>query len=224
MSDLIATLRAIIRDELDRRRAPELGLVTEVFARDSSSSENNHQVNVRLRESGVELQRVPVAAARLGLSVLPAVDDPVVVVFLGGDLNAPVVVGSIYDADLNPPEAKPAEAVYQPADPPDASVRRLHLELSSGSRITLDDDKLTLVFGGTELKVKRDGDIEVKSAARLVIESAGDVTVKAGGNLELSAQGNVTVKGVSALVEGQAEAKLKGPLVGLAGNTSFSPS
>ena len=32
MSDLIATLRAIIREELSRYRAPELGVVTEVFA------------------------------------------------------------------------------------------------------------------------------------------------------------------------------------------------
>ena len=38
MSDIIATLRAVVRDELARVRAPEIGIVTEVFPRDSDSS------------------------------------------------------------------------------------------------------------------------------------------------------------------------------------------
>ena len=71
MSDMVDIIRAIVRDEMARRRSPELGLVTAVQSRDSDGSDNNHQVNVRLRASGVELQRVPVAAARLGLSLLP---------------------------------------------------------------------------------------------------------------------------------------------------------
>ena len=60
MSDLIQTMRAIIREELTRTRMPELGIVTEVFAHDSGSSPNNHQVSVRLR-SGSPGNRVSVS-------------------------------------------------------------------------------------------------------------------------------------------------------------------
>lgn len=224
MSDLIEILRAVIRDEMERRRAPELGIVTEVLARESESSDNNHQVKVRLRDSGVELQWVPVAVGRLGLSLLPQVGDLVLVVFVGGDLNSPVVVGSLYDAQVQPPVAKPAEVVYQPTDAQDASLRRFHLELANGSTLTIDEDKLTVALGGTEVVINRDGDVAIKSAAKLTIQTQGDMSLEASGNLDLKAQGNVTVSGVSATVEGQGSAKLKAPAVSLAGNTQFSPS
>lgn len=224
MSDLIEILRAVIRDEMERRRAPELGIVTEVLARESESSDNNHQVKVRLRDSGVELQWVPVAVGRLGLSLLPQVGDLVLVVFVGGDLNSPVVVGSVYDAQVQPPVAKPAEVVYQPTDAQDSSLRRFHLELANGSTLTIDEDKLTVALGGTEVVINRDGDVAIKSAAKLTIQTQGDMSLEASGNLDLKAQGNVTVSGVSATVEGQGSAKLKAPSVSLAGNTQFSPS
>ena len=224
MSDLIEILRAVIRDEMERRRAPELGIVTEVLARESESSDNNHQVKVRLRDSGVELQWVPVAVGRLGLSLLPQVGDLVLVVFVGGDLNSPVVVGSVYDAQVQPPVAKPAEVVYQPTDAQDSSLRRFHLELANGSTLTIDEDKLTVALGGTEVVINRDGDVAIKSAAKLSIQTQGDMSLEASGNLDLKAQGNVTVSGVSATVEGQGSAKLKAPAVSLAGNTQFSPS
>ena len=137
MSDMIATLRAIIRDELAAMRAPDIGIVTEVFSRDSDSSENNHQVHIRLRGSGLELQRVPVAAPRLGFSVLPRVGDLMVVIFAGGDMNAPVAIGSLYDADHQPPVGKPEEAVYQPPDDSDSAIRRLSLETPRGATVTI---------------------------------------------------------------------------------------
>lgn len=224
MAELIDTLRAIIRDELARQRAPELGIVTVVHARDDDSSDNNHQVNVRLAATGVELQRVPVAVGRLGWSMLPQADDTVLVVFAHGDLNAPVVVGSLYDSKVQPPVAKPAEVVYQPSDAGgDASLRRLHLALGSDVTLTADDENITLKLGGTEVTIAKDGDVTVTSAAKLVIKSEGDTTFEAGGNLELKAQGNVTISGMATTVEGQGSVKIKGPMISLAGNTQFSP-
>ena len=224
MSDLIATLRAIIREELTRHRGPELGIVTTVFPKDSDGSANNHQVNVRLRSSSVELQRAPVAVGRPGLSLLPREGDLVVVAFLNGDINTPVVIGSVYDNELRPPTAGPLDVVYQPPDDEDSGVRRFHLELPGGNLITIDDEKLHIESGGTAVTITRDGDIALKSAAKVTIESQGDIVFDAGGNLQLSAKQNVTVKGISATVEGQAEAKLKAPQVSLAGMTGFSPS
>lgn len=224
MSDMIQVLRAIVRDELARRRHPELGVVTAVYARDADGSDNNHQANVQLRQSGLELQRVPVAVGRLGLSMLPRVDDLVLVSFVNGDLNAPVVVGSLYDDTVQPPVAKAEEIVYQPADPGDSAARRFHLELGNGSLITVDDDKLTVTLGGTEIIVNRDGDVAIKGAAKLDIQTQADVSLKAGGSLTLEAQGSVSIKGVSVKVEGSASATLKAPAVTLAGNTQLSPS
>lgn len=225
MSDMIEVLRAIVRDELARRASPQLGLVTTLYPHDSGSSEGNHQVNVKLRDSGLELQHVPVAVSRLGLSALPKVDEQVLVVFVNGDLNAPVVVGSVYDESVQPPEAKAEEVVYMPTDPDDSAIRRLHVELANGSLITLDDDKLTVQLGGTEVIINRDGDVSVKAAGKLEVKTDADISIEASGNLDLKAQGNLNISAAGALsAEGQGSAKLKAPAITLAGNTQLSPS
>lgn len=222
MNDTVAMLRAIVREELTRYRLSDLGIVTEVFPGDGS--ENNHQVNVRLRSSGVELQRAPVTVGRLGFSMLPEVGDLVLLAFAGGDINAPVVIGSLYDNEKQPPKAGPLETVYQPFGDEDSSIRRLHLELPGGTALTIDDDKLQIESGGTQVVIERDGDVTIKAAGKISIESGGDMTLDAGGNLDLSAQQNVTIKGISTTVEGQADAKVKGAALTLAGMTSFSAS
>ena len=73
VSSLIDALRAIIRDELAARRPPELGIVTQVYPGDGNAG--NHQADLRLRSSGLELSRVPVAVPRLGFSLLPRPGD-----------------------------------------------------------------------------------------------------------------------------------------------------
>jgi phage baseplate assembly protein gpV len=225
VTELVDTLRAIVRDELARQRAPELGIVTAVHARESDSSDNNHQVHVRLAASGIELQFVPVLVGRLGLSMLPQVDDTVLLVFAQGDLNAPLVVGSVYDARVQPPVAKGAEIIYEPSDAGgDASLRRLHIGLGSDVLLTADDENLTLKLAGTEITVAKDGDVTITSAAKLTIKTQGDISFEASGNLDLKAQGNATISGMATTLEGQGTVKVKGPMVSIAGTTQFSPS
>lgn len=224
MSELIGALRAIVRDELARRQPPELATVTRVFAREGEGSKNNHQVNLRLRSSGVELQRVPVAVERLGLSALPNEGDLMLVAFVGGDLNAPVAIGCLYDDQAHPPVAKPHEVVYQPPDEADSGVRRLHLELTNGSAMTVDDDKVQIVLGDTSVVINRDGDVVIQAKGKVRFETQGDVEVEAQGSMTLSSQGQLTLKGLSISLEAQAQVKVKGAQIGLAGMTQFSPA
>lgn len=223
-TDLLDTLRAIVRDELARTRMPELGVVTAVFPRADDGSDDNHQASVRLGATGVELQHVPVAVGRLGLAWLPQVGDTVLVLFIQGELNAPVVVGSLYDAQVRPPTAKAGETVYMPSDAGgDAALRRLQVALGSDVTLTLDDEHLTVKLGGTELVLTKDGDVAITSAAKLTIKTQGDFSVEASGNIDLKAQGNLTLAGVAAKLEGQGSAQVKAPAIALAGNTQFSP-
>ncbi len=224
MSELIPLLRALVREELTRHRLPELGTVSSVFAKDSGSSDGNHQVNVRLRASGIELQRVPVAAARAGWSALPRPGDLVVVAFLDGDLSSPVALGTVYDNRLRPPQAGPLELVYQPPDDEDAGVRRLHVELPGGSSLTYGDDTLTITSGGTEVVIEKDGDVSIKSAGNIKLESQGDISLEASGNVNIKAQRNVSVQGLATTLEGQGSATVKGPSISVNGLTSFNPS
>jgi uncharacterized protein involved in type VI secretion and phage assembly len=224
MSDLIQTLRAIVRDELARIRSCEIGSVTTVYSHDGDSSNNNHQVNLRLLQSGIELQRVPVVAPRIGLSALPNEGDLMLVAFANGDLNAPVALGCLYDDQSHPPVAQDHEVVYQPPDPADSGVRRIHIELQSGATLTLDDDKLDIEMGDTSLVVNRDGDVVIKSKGKVTLSVESDIEIEANGDLKLSAQNQVTIQGASVSVQGQGQAELKGATVSIGGTTQFSPS
>jgi uncharacterized protein involved in type VI secretion and phage assembly len=232
VSELLGTLRAIVRDELSRWSQPELATVTRVFPRGGDSDKSNHQVSLRLRSSGVELPRVPVVVARLGLSALPNEGDLMLVSFVGGDLNAPVALGCLYDEQAHPPVAQLHEVVYQPPDEADSDVRRLHLELPGGATLTLGDEKLEITLGDTSVVVNKDGDLVIQAKGKIRLAAEGDLEIEAQGDLKLSAQGDVKVTaqgeldlaGMTATVQGQSQASLKAPQVGLAGMTQFSPS
>lgn len=219
MSELIDTLRAIVRDELARMRAPELALVLETYANDADG--NNHQVDVRLRGSGVELQRVPVTVQRYGISMLPRIGDLVLVVFVGGELNAPMVIGSVYDEAHQPPEAAPDEVVYKVPDA--GGERHLHLEMPSGVTYTVDDSALKIVAGGTEIALQQDGDVSIHATGNIVLATDGDLILKSNGKLLLEAAMDVEIKGLNIKAQGSAQADIKAPILNLAGLTQFSP-
>lgn len=237
--DLVEILQAVVRDELRSLRIAEAGVVTAIFPHESGSDSNNYQCSVKLRDSGLELPRVPVATARIGFAAIPSVGDLVLVHFVGGNLHGPVISGRLYnDVDL-PPESKAAECVYVSPDAAQSGVRRLYLEFPNGNKLTLDDDKLLLEMGDTKLTINHAGDVELNSNAKVTIKSQGnmefnsqgDISVTAGGSLSLKAQSDLKLEGLSAgmkaqtsaQVEGGASTTVKGPLLSLAGTTSFSP-
>jgi phage baseplate assembly protein gpV len=224
MTQALSALRAVVREEQDRRRFPELALVTQVFPKSSDGGKENHQVAIKLLSSDVELLRAPVAVGRLGLAALPRVGDLVVVVFVHGDLAAPIVLGSVYDHQQHPPKADAAEVVYLVPDDAASGVRRLHIELPSGAKVTWDDDLLSVALGGTTVDLNRDGNVEIKSASEVSISASGDLTIEAQGNVSIKAQGKLELAGVTLTAEGKGTATLKAPSVSLAGMTQFSPS
>ncbi|MGQ0648988.1 MAG: hypothetical protein ACT4P7_15640 [Gemmatimonadaceae bacterium] len=223
--ELMSTLRAIVRDELARLRPPALGVVTRVYSRDDDGNDGNHQVNLRLCGSAVELQRVPVTVSRAGWSTLPNENDLLLVNFVNGDLNAPVAVGALYNDQAHPPVAKAHEVAYLAPDEDDSAVRRMHFELANGCTFTLKDESLEIVMGGTTVTLQKDGDVAIKAAGNISIDADGDLSMSAGGKVSISATQDASLKANANLtLEGTATAKVKGAQVSLAGITQFSAS
>jgi len=224
MIDTLGAFRAIARDDQERRRFPELGIVTQLFPKTSDGGKENHQVAVRLVSSEVELLRAQVAVGRLGLAALPRVGDLVLVVFVDGDLNAPIVVGSLYDHLTHPPKAAEAEVVYHVPDAAASGVRRLHIELPSGATVTLDDDTLSIVLGDTSIEATRDGDVTIKAAGAITLQSTGDLSIESQGEISIKAQGQLELSGATLSAQGQGSASLKAAQISIGGITQFSPS
>lgn len=225
MTGLVPALQAIVRDELAGVHTIELAVVTATFTNEGGSGDTNLAVNARLRGSALELQHIPVAVGRLGLSMGPRVGDLAVLAFVAGDVNGAVAIGFLYDEQTRAPDASATEVVYVVPDDQQDSDRRFEIQLPSGNKLTLQDGKVNIAMGQTTVVVEADGAI--------TLDAAGDITLKAQGKLALSSQTDVSIEagasatlkaGTSVSVEGQAQAQLKGPTTTIAGTTSFSPS
>jgi hypothetical protein len=224
MTALVPALQALVRDELAGVRTIELGIVTATFTNEGGSGDTNLAVNARLRGSALELQHVPVAVGRLGLSLSPREDDLAVIAFVSGDLNGAVVVGFLYDEQTRPPDASATEVVYVVPDDQQDDDRRLELQLPNGNTLTVQDGKVNIAMGKTTLVIESDGAITLDAAGDITLKAQGDLSLTAQGSVSVEAQSDASLKGQSVSVEGQSQAKLKGPTTTIAGTTSFSAS
>lgn len=230
MNDLISIIQAVISDQLRTFNTADMGIVTQVYSHESTSDKNNYECDVRLRDSGLELKRVPVSTQRIGTVAIPNTDDLVLVQFLHGDIHSAVITGRLYNDMDRPPEAKPHEFIYISPDSEESSIRRIYLELPGGNKLLLDDGKCVLEMGKTKLTINNDGDVSVNSNAKMTIETKGNASVKAQGNLELNASGDVNVEGTNVSIKGKANTTLegsasttvKGASVKIAGKIDFS--
>jgi len=238
--DIVELIRAVVRNELDTMHVTELGVVSKARPHASAGDKENYACDVMLRDIGLELKGVPVATQRIGHVAIPNVGDLVLIGFVHGDIQNPVIVGRLHNNVDRPPVAKDEEWVYVCPDDKKSGVRRAHFAFPNGNKATLTDDKFVLEMGATKLTIKNAGDIELESAADVKIKAGGDMTLEAGGKFELKAGSSLAVEAqtsaklqglsvsikaqTSAELQGGAAASLKGPLVAIGGNVSFSPS
>ena len=229
--NLLATIQKIFRQELRQLRFAEVGKVTELFSHESESDKNNYECTVQLRDSGLILQNVAVATQRVGSVSIPNVNDLVLVAFLNGSINAPVIVGRLYNDEDRPPVAKSHEFIYISPDAAESDIRRMFFEFPNGNKILLDDDKFVIEAGSTKITVNNGGDVSMEVSGNMSIKADSDIAMDAQGNIDLKAQGDVNVSGVNVNIKGQSSAgleasgsaKLKGANVAINGMSSFGP-
>jgi len=204
MSGMVEVIRKIVEAEIRKIHIAELGVVTSIFPHASDGDKDNYECNVKLKNTGLELQKVPVATQHIGLAHIPKVDEMVLVTFLNGDINAPILIGRLYTAEDRPPANDGEEIIYIPPYSENADLRRLHMELPSGIILSVTDDILNVEAGKTMLKINRDGDIEVESNEKVSITASGEmifnadkITIESKQDMNITAGTNATIKGES---------------------------
>jgi hypothetical protein len=185
---LLSIIQLVVQEELARQRTTLLGVVTAIFAHDTENDENNYEVNVRLKHEDLELRKVPMAVSYIGMATPPREGDLVLVHFLNGDLNQPVINGRFYHADERPPLHKAEEILFEQRLPDDTFN---HLRLAAdGSiiiqrQVTKREDNSEAKAG---IKIDPDGNIEIKTGDKAVILIGAD------GNLTFECE-KLTVNG-----------------------------
>lgn len=154
----------------------------------------------------------PYASSDAGINFQPEIDDEVFVAFLGGDPNAPVVVGSVKS-----PKWDEARAVEDERNNLKSIVTREGLKIEfdedkkaitvstpGGNSVVMDDSASemslkdmagnSIVMGPEGITIDSVGRIDIKSTTALDVFAWADVTVK-GANVSCDAETAVTVKG-----------------------------
>lgn len=199
---MLDTVRRIIREELARRHMAELAIVTDVHPHASASDSDNYACSVRLRDGQIELKRVPVATHRLGAASLPTVGEVVLVEFVNGSVDQPIIVGSLYNNQDRPPLNGDGKAVlHLPLGAGDSDAA--HIEVSTDGKrvlqINMGTTKVTICDDDPAIKIDigGNGKVEIGSNGNIKLESSGNVEMKAGGNMTVQASGTLTLKGAT---------------------------
>ncbi len=217
MGTIVDTIQEIVRHELRGVRLAELGLVDAVFPHRSSSDNDNYACDVRLKNSGLLLRRVPVATDRIGTVAIPNVGDLVLLAFDQGDVNQPIIIGRLYNGDDRPPLNDSNEVIFRLplADDDSKTVkaairnhqsnsprREIIIEMPPKITVRITDGTVRATAGHSEMKLDQPdgsgGTVTVLAGqTQITMNQDGDVTVEAAGSMTLKANGDVSIEGQS---------------------------
>ena len=182
-SNIVEVIRNIAQMEIKKIHTTELGIVTSVFPHASDSDKDNYECNIRLKDKGVELRKVPVATQQIGFVNILHTGDLVLVSFIGGNINSPIIVGRLYNEIDRPPTSEQEEIVYKPPYTKDTSLRRLNIVLPEETvNVEFHDDMIRVIVGKSSITATDTGEIQIKSEGlqqKISIIADGDVSIEA---------------------------------------------
>lgn len=196
-SNIVEVIRNIAQMEIKKIHTMELGIVTSVFPHASDSDKDNYECNIRLKDKGVELRKVPVATQQIGFVNILHTGDLVLVSFIGGNINSPIIVGRLYNEVDRPPTSEQEEIVYKPPYTKDTSLRRLNIVLPEGTvNVEFHDDMISVIVGKSSITATDTGEIQIKSEGvqqKISIIADGDVSIEAQ-NISIKSRMETTIE------------------------------
>lgn len=229
MSTIVGTIKEIVRQELQRVRVAELGLVEEVFPHSGSGDDENYGCDVRLKASGLLLKRVPIATGHIGTAAIPNVGDLVVLAFDKGDVNQPIVVGRLYNDDDRPPLNDSDEVIFRLplAEADDDTIkgairnlrdnsppREVVIEMPPKITVRITDGTVRATAGKSEMKLDQPdgsgGTVTVFAGrTKITMNQDGDLDVEAAGSMSLKANGDVAIEGQNVSIKGALKTEIE---------------
>jgi phage baseplate assembly protein gpV len=229
MSTIVSTIQEIVRQELRRVRIADLGIVEAVYPHGAANDDDNYGCDVRLKNSGLLLKRVPAMTGHIGTAAIPNVGDLVLLTYWDGDPNQPIIVGRLYNADDRAPLNHPNEVIFRLplAKADDKTIkaairnidgnsppRELVVQMDPKITLRLDDQTVHAVAGKTEMQLKQPGSSGgsvsvIAGSTTITMDQDGDLTIDVAGDLTLRARGDISMEGRSIGIKAQMNASLE---------------
>lgn len=174
---MLDIIRKVALQEISRNRGCMLGVVTAVYAHESADDSNNYDVDIKLKHDGLELNKVPVSTAYCGFAAPLRVNDLVIIQFLYGDINQPLITGRFYhDAD-RPPIHKTDEVIFEHRVT-DGTINQIRFAQDGAiylqRDVTAPEDNSQATGS---IIIKPDGSIEIKCEGKPVHVTCKDMTI-----------------------------------------------
>ena len=230
MSNIVDTIQAIVRDEIRGMRATELGIVTTVYPHSSDSDTDNYACDVELKNTKLLLKRVPIATDRIGTVAIPNINDLVLVAFVRGDVNQPIVIGRLYNDEDRPPLNNNDEVIFRlPLDDTDdktlkAAIRNLQQQASEPREVIIEmDPKITVritdgtiraTAGNSEMTIDQSnasgGTVTVLTGStKMTMNQDGDIEVEAAGSIALKANQDLSIEAMNISLSSQLQTDIE---------------
>ncbi len=143
-----------------------------------------------------------------GFCVVPNIGDEVLVAFIHGDFNYPIVLGGLWNGKDKLPDPtagtpasdKPQVRTWRSIDGQwiviDDKKKKIEIMSKDQRSITISDQdqKITIKTKSSTITLE-DSKINVESSSEISIKSNGNLKVEASGNIDIKAGGQVNIKG-----------------------------
>lgn len=202
----------------------QIGLITQI----ESDPEGDDRILVRLPMIDTEEQGVwarlatPGAGDNRGVIIRPEIEDEVVVGFIHGDPNHPIILGALNSGN-RPAPVSPSDDNHEKGWVTRGEIKMLinddkpsiTIEMPSGKKIAVDDDAGEITLDdehGNKFHMNSDG-LTLESPADITIKATGDLTME-GTNINAKANAGFKAEGsASAEISSSGSTAVKGSVV-----------
>lgn len=168
---------------------------------------------------------VPFAGKEMGTYCIPDVNDEVVVAFLGGQLDKPVIVGGVWSKTSKPPKDNEkgknhtkmvkTKSGHTVTFSDEKDKEKIEVKSSKGHTITIDDKAETIEIkdtgGSNKVKIaSKDGAITLQAEKKIELKAGGSSIVLDGtGNKIDIKSSTIEAKGMQVTIKGDATVKVE---------------
>ncbi|HEU4561831.1 MAG TPA: phage baseplate assembly protein V [Longimicrobium sp.] len=231
MEGVVGVMKRVAEHEARRILTTELGVVTAVFPHKEESDGENYQCSVQLKTrvlpdgQRMELRKVPVATPYLGMAAIPNVGDLVLVQFMGGSVNAPVITGRLYNDEDRPPPNQVDEFLVRHKLASGGSIRIdkdgkvVLTSANEENTLTVEDESislknekfsLTIDFKGEKISLSSDKDLELVAKSGTLTIDANAVEIKSKSDVKIDASsGKLAIESMEAQVKASSSATIE---------------
>lgn len=224
MQSIVGVMQQVAEQEIRKIYTTELGIVTAIFPHAAEDDKDNYQCSIKLKNkkqpdgSDFELRKVPITTPHLGMANIPNVGDLVLVTFISGNINAPVIIGRLHNDADQPPVNKEKEFLLQNNLKEGGSFK---IDAEGVITITSKDEKSIATVKDKQISLTNEkcsltleeGDMTIKNEQCTVTLKGSDITIDngtckiaiAGGGITIdAASNNVTIKSMGSVKIGDA--------------------